>query len=91
VKTCLVCTCDTVALDLLNILKRHCIAVPSQVGLMGFDNLDELKYVTPRISTVSYPIETMGVTAFDCLIDAIENRPVSSHTLAHTIIEGDSV
>lgn len=90
-KTCLLCTCDTVALDILNMLKAHSIEVPRMVGLMGFDNLDGLKYVSPRLTTVSYPIEAMGVSAFDCLMAGVANKSPVSRTLPHAIIEGESV
>jgi LacI family transcriptional regulator len=90
-RTCLVCTCDAVALDTLDILKTHHVLVPDNVGLVGFDNLDELKYISPRLTTVSYPIETMGELAFDCLMAGIENRPMASHTLAHSIVPGGTV
>jgi LacI family transcriptional regulator len=90
-RTCILCTCDTVALDVLNVLKGHSISVPGQVGLMGFDNLDGLKYVSPRLTTVSYPIEAMGALAFEILMEQIARRPVASRTLAHEIIEGESV
>ena len=90
-RTCLLCTCDAVALDILNMLKKHRVAIPDRVGLMGFDNLDELKYVSPRLTTVSYPIEAMGELAFDGLMEQIAGTPAQSHTLAHEIIPGESV
>jgi len=90
-RTCLLCTCDAVALDMLNVLKRHRISIPGQVGLMGFDNLDELKYVSPRLTTVSYPIEAMGELAFDNLMAQIAGRPAESRTLQHELIPGESV
>jgi LacI family transcriptional regulator len=90
-RTCIVCSCDSVALEALNILKANGISVPSRVGLMGFDNVDELKYITPLLTTISYPFEQMGEVAFDSLMEAIKGRDVGSRTLSHTLIKGETV
>jgi LacI family transcriptional regulator len=90
-RTCIACTCDAVALDAMNMLKQHSIKVPDQVGLMGMDNLEVLKYVTPRLSTVSYPIEKMGEVAFDCLMAEMRHNPMGSQTLSYSIVQGETI
>jgi LacI family transcriptional regulator len=90
-RTCIACSCDAVALDALNILKANGVAVPARVGLMGFDNVDELKYITPLLTTISYPFEQMGEAAFDSLMAAIGGRTIGSRTLSHTLIRGETV
>lgn len=90
-KTCIVCSCDALALDALEELKKSGISVPADVGLTGFDNLSELRYITPHLSTVAYPIQKMGEAAFEILLDQISGKPPASVTLAHTVIEGQTL
>ena len=90
-RTCIVCSCDAVALEVMNVLKEYRIRIPDDVGLMGFDNLEELKYITPRLATVATPIQKIGEEAFDAFLAALrENRTVNK-VLDHRLIEGETV
>jgi LacI family transcriptional regulator len=90
-RTCILCSADIEALEILKVLKENGIDIPRHVGLMGFDNIDVLRYITPRLTTVAYPISGIGETAFKYLIEQIKGNPVQSITLGHRIIEGESV
>lgn len=89
--SCIVCSCDAVALDVMIVLKRKGVSIPADVGLMGFDNLEELKYITPRLTTVASPIRQIGEAAFDSLMAVIRGDPIGSRTFPHTIIEGETL
>lgn len=85
------CTSDKYALKIWLHLKQKGIHVPDDVGLMGYDNIETLKYISPSLSTVSYSLETIGKQIIDCLVDQIEGREVPMTTLApYQIIEGES-
>ncbi len=87
----ILCSTDLIALEVLSYLKQNGIEVPRDVGLMGFDDIDVLKYVTPRLTTIAYPIEETGKTAVDLLVDKIEGRnETRSVVLDYTIIERQS-
>ncbi|MFE5324042.1 LacI family DNA-binding transcriptional regulator [Paenibacillus sp. NPDC056579] len=91
-KTAIVCSCDSYALEVLNHLKSRGLRVPDDVGLMGFDNIDVLKYVTPSLSTVEYAVEEFGLQAVECLVEQIEqgtSRKVP--LLPYQIITGHSI
>ncbi len=90
-RTCIACSCDEVALNILNALRTRGIAVPAEVGLTGFDNLDQLEYVVPRLTTVAYPMERIGEEAFKSVLDEINGRAGGSRTLEHLIVEGETV
>lgn len=91
-KTAVFCSSDVFALKVLIHLKESGKRVPQDIGLMGFDNIDTLKYVSPRLTTICNPIEEMAVKAVECLFDQIEGRPVSmSQLLEPHIIEGESL
>jgi LacI family transcriptional regulator len=72
-------------------IKRRRLRVPEAVGLMGFDNLEELKYITPKLTTVASPIRRrIGEEAFDRLIAAIRGEAAGSIALEHAIVEGET-
>ncbi len=91
-KTAILCSGDIYALEILLHLKERGIKVPEQVGLMGFDDIDILKYVTPAISTVSYSIDAIGSYAVDYLIRNIKQDEVPICTyLDHYVVIRDSL
>jgi LacI family transcriptional regulator len=91
-KTVIMCSCDIYALEVMNHLKSKGLQVPHDVGLMGFDHIDVLKYVTPALTTVEYAVEEFGVKAVECLVSQIEHADCPSIPLLdYKIIPGDSI
>jgi len=70
VRTAVLCASDIFALEILRALRARGIEAPRDIGLMGFDAIDALRYVVPALSTVEYPIQRMAEEAFALLIDA---------------------
>jgi len=69
VRTAVICASDVFALEILTDLRDRGVQVPRDVGLMGFDSIDALRYISPRLSTVEYPIRRMGEAAFSLLVE----------------------
>jgi LacI family transcriptional regulator len=93
-KTAIVCSCDLYALEVMNFLKNKQIKIPEEVGLMGFDNIDVLKYVTPKLTTVEYPVEQIGFMAVERLVNKIEDGEFFSENtpaIDYRIIVGESI
>jgi LacI family transcriptional regulator len=93
-KTAIVCSCDLYALEVMNYLKAKGLEIPKDVGLMGFDNIDVLKYITPKLTTVEYPVECIGIKAAESLVNKIEHGQFtteSSTLLDYQIIIGQSI
>lgn len=91
-KTGILCTCDTYALNALEYCKKNGIKVPDQLGIMGFDNIDMLKYITPRLATVEYDEKLLGYKLFNVLYDLIKGREISKNLINdHLFIEGESL
>lgn len=91
-KTAILCSCDIYALEVMNHLKSKGIQVPQEVGLMGFDHIDVLKYVSPALTTVEYAVEEFGVKAVESLVSQIEQTDYPSVPLLnYKIIHGDSI
>lgn len=92
-KTAFLCICDMFALELLEHIKKNGLSVPDDIGIMGFDNVSTLEYVSPRIATISYDVEAMGKRAFEILMDIIaEKEDIEvDNRLSYSIIEGASL
>ena len=60
-KTAVIGTSDIYALEVLNYFKKKGIRVPDDAGIMGFDNIDILKYIEPALATISYPMDDIGI------------------------------
>jgi DNA-binding LacI/PurR family transcriptional regulator len=90
-RTAILCSSDIFALRVLNHLQAKGVSVPGDVGLMGFDNIDTLQFVRPRLATVDYHIHDIGHLAFDLLLRQIDGEPSASEqttTVRHQIVSG---
>jgi LacI family transcriptional regulator len=67
VRTAVMCSSDIYALESLSYLKAAGMRVPEDCGLIGFDDIDLLKYVTPALTTISYPVPEVAREAFALL------------------------
>lgn len=91
-RTAILCSGDIYALQILKHLKMRGVKVPQDVGIMGFDNIDMLEFVTPKLTTLSNEIDTVARTSVDMLIKLMNSEPTDTHVLiAHKIIDGDSI
>jgi len=64
---------DQVAIGVLVALQKLQIAVPEQVGVVGFSNWDISEVVKPSLTTVAQPGKEMGIRATKLLIADILN------------------
>ncbi|MBO1512523.1 LacI family DNA-binding transcriptional regulator [Metabacillus bambusae] len=91
-KTAIICSCDLYALEVMNFLKAKGYDIPGKVGVMGFDDIDMLQYVTPSLTTVKYPIVEIGIKAVESLVHKIDNgHYLSTPLLEYEIIKGESI
>jgi LacI family transcriptional regulator len=102
VRTAVICASDIFALEIMTDLRSRGVSVPADVGIMGFDSIDALRYISPRLSTVEYPVTRMGETAFAMLVEARDGAgpdggpgprggPVPSIELDPRILWGESL
>ncbi|HSV98805.1 MAG TPA: LacI family DNA-binding transcriptional regulator [Sedimentisphaerales bacterium] len=63
-----------VTLGALRALREHEIAVPGQMGLLGFDDMPNAEYFDCPITTVRQPIEEMADLAVTLLIEQLESQ-----------------
>ncbi|MDR0654759.1 MAG: LacI family transcriptional regulator [Treponema sp.] len=91
-KAAFFCSSDIYALELLRNFREMGISIPQDAGLMGFDNLDILAYITPRITTVSTSIEEVGEKAIHILLRLIAGEKVeTTNYIPYDICPGETL
>lgn len=91
-KTALFCSGDTFALETMKLVKSLKMKIPGDVGIMGFDYIDTLEYVTPALTTIYNPVAEIGKKAVESLVEIIEGKIINRHVLVeYRIIEGESI
>ncbi|WP_019914166.1 LacI family DNA-binding transcriptional regulator [Paenibacillus sp. HW567] len=69
-------TNDMIALGAMKFLMEHSVAVPGQVAVMGFDDIDAASILTPSLTSVRVDTERMGRLACEMLDKLIRHEPV---------------
>lgn len=78
---------DLMAIGALNALKGRGIAIPGDVSVLGFDNIQAATFVTPALSTVAVPMDELGERAMDILEKILKDEEVPMVQYLPTYIE----
>lgn len=73
-RTAFFCVSDIFALELIKLFHDLGKSIPDDVGVMGFDDIDVLKYVRPGLSTIKYPVVQLGRSGFQLLNDLMADK-----------------
>ena len=68
---------DRIAVGALRALAMASIDVPSEMAVIGFDNIDISRMTTPPLSTVAQPMRLIGNTAVKMLMDRMNGKEIS--------------
>lgn len=60
---------DIVAISTYKVLRKRGIIVPDNIQLVGFDDISIATLLSPELTTISQPIETMVETAINLIAD----------------------
>ena len=69
---------DAMAMGVLAGLDRHAIAVPSQLGVIGFDDVEDARLTQPPLTTVRQPLERLGSEAVRIALEWIRSGAAPS-------------
>lgn len=58
--TAFLCVCDYAAMGVIRAANRHGLAVPEQLSVAGFDDMDAAALVTPALTTIRVSTEQIG-------------------------------
>ncbi len=68
----IVCANDEIALGAMRALKESRIWCPQGMALVGFDDIEKARIVSPSLTTVRQPLYQMGHDAIEILVEKIE-------------------
>lgn len=83
------CFNDSLAVGAIHALDARRITVPGQVAVMGFDDVDEAKYMVPPLTTVGPSPATVSAAAF-AAIDTMGERPTGRHRIPYELVVRES-
>lgn len=88
------CENDLIATHLMQTLGRLELSVPSDVGVVGFNDLGMARHLETPLTTVRQPCQEIGNAAVDTMIWRLENRESPARTMLvdpQLVIRGSSV
>lgn len=93
VRTAFLCSGDIYALSIMQWGAEVGLKIPDDFGLMGFDDISVLQYISPRLTTVSTNLEGVASTAVIELIQQIETDEYSPKSiyLNYRILDRDTL
>ncbi|QUI23122.1 LacI family DNA-binding transcriptional regulator [Vallitalea pronyensis] len=83
---------DLMAIGAFNYLNAVGYKIPTDMSIVGFDDIDLASSITPKLTTVSYPIKRMSQLAIESIIKHISgtNSACESVSLRSKLIIRDS-
>jgi len=72
--TAILAMSDAIAIGALRAIRAHGAGVPSDVSVVGFDDIDLAQSTDPPLTTVHQPVRDKGAVAVRLLLSVIEGR-----------------
>ena len=72
--TAIAAMADIVAMGIMEGIRQCGFRIPDDISVIGFDNINEGAYITPKLTTVDQDMKRKAELAGRYLIDMIENR-----------------
>ncbi|MFR9780214.1 LacI family DNA-binding transcriptional regulator [Micromonospora sp. MS34] len=84
--------CDQMALGVYEAVRRRGLRVGDDVSVVGFDDLPEVRWCSPPLTTVRQPLAEMGMLAARTVLRLAQGEPVESRRieLATELVVRDS-
>lgn len=94
--TAIICHNDYVALGVIQKLQEVGLRIPEDISVTGFDNIDLTRIMTPKLTTINYPVYELAKKAVKHLIDGINKGKVVDdenriEIMEHQLVIRDSV
>jgi DNA-binding LacI/PurR family transcriptional regulator len=65
---------DTTAFGAMQALEKRKIRIPSQIAIIGFDDLEEARFTAPPLTTVRQPLREQGAAGVRLLIKQLQGE-----------------
>jgi DNA-binding LacI/PurR family transcriptional regulator len=78
--TAIVSANDSMALGVMSVLKSNDLNIPGDYSLIGFDDIDVAKQITPALTTIAAPIKQIAEHSFEMIKNLIDGKtPQNMH------------
>ena len=84
--TAVFCYNDMLAIGALAACREHGIAVPRDLSVVGFDDVQLAQFVAPTLTTIHQPKVELGELAMQKLLDLLSERPVEDAVLQPSLV-----
>ena len=90
--TAIFCFSDEIALGCMSALRVSGIDVPTDMSVIGFDDIKFAKYQSPSLTTIAQPVEAFGEHCVNMLVDIIDDNELEEKKLVlpHQLIVRES-
>lgn len=83
---------DFVALGVMQGICKHGLRVPTDISLVGFDDMPFADMLAPPLTTIRQPVQELGRIAFRALFAVLNDQPIPvQERLPTTLVERQSV
>lgn len=84
------CYNDMTAIGLMSACWRSGVQVPADLSVVGFDDLDSAKYVTPPLTTVHQPRQKLGRLAMKMTLGLMDKQKMTNRRLPCELVVRES-
>ncbi len=81
---------DWMALGAIKAFQENSLRVPEDISVIGYDNIEFLKYSTPALTTIAQDVKKIGKEAANSLIDLINGKNVKTKKLDVKLVERET-
>jgi LacI family transcriptional regulator len=91
--TALICGNDEMAAGAMAAASDNGLSVPDDISIVGFDNSAFCNYLSPKLSTINYPVKEMSEMAAHWVLKNVyrDQKFHIENILAAEVVERDSV
>lgn len=82
---------DQLAIRIMDLIKGIGLDIPKDISIIGFDDFQLSKYMSPRLTTLTHVQQKMGRDAASLLLQKIKHHNIDSIVYKPIMIERDSV
>ena len=82
----IVCVSDMVALGALKALKERYVGIPSDVGIVGYDDISLAELMHPSLTTIRQNTQQAAELMVEQLIKQLNNMPTQSQVVETTLV-----
>ena len=83
---------DKIAIGAMRAIKEVGLKVPDDISIIGFDDIEECKYLNPQLTTIKMDLDKMAELVTDLIITSIEKDETIAtyHTVPVGLVERES-